>query len=124
MSTLGPPIPPAPLALYNVSATITTPEFGTVDAQGAPVRGVGSTDSNVMGRLDTMSPSESYRMGHHVDETVYRFICPVAKADGSAITVKKDFYVTINSVKYKVIGAGKREGASGEQTLILKQEDQ
>ena len=124
MSTLGPPTPPAPLSLYNVYATITTPEFGTVDAQGAPVRGVGSTDSNVPGRLDTMSPSESYRMGHPVDETVYRFVCPVVDAGGSAITIKKDFYVTIDSVKYKVIGSGKREGQSGQQTLVLKQEDQ
>lgn len=121
--TLGPPQMPASIGFYTAYATITTPEFGTTDAQGMPTRTVGSNDTNVPCRLDVASGSESERYAHMVDETAYRFICPVADPSGSAYTIKKDYYITIGGVKYQVLGAGKPEGLSGQQTAILKRED-
>lgn len=121
--TLGPPIPPAPLALYNVYATITTPDYGTLSNSGMPTRSVGSNDPNIPGRLDTITPGQAMKYGHIVDENAFRFVCPVVTADGQDITITKNQYLTINSVGYRTLGGGRREGQSGEQTVILKKEN-
>lgn len=123
VSTLGNPRPPASLAFYNAYATITTPEYGTLSNSGMPTRTVGSTVTNVPCRLDTITPGEALKYGHIVDETVFRLTCPIAKESGTNIVLTKNQYVTISSVKYQTLGAGRPEGRSGEQTVILKRED-
>lgn len=121
--TLGAPPMPASIGFYTAYATITAPEFGTTDAQGMPTRTVGTNTTNVPCRLDVANGAEAERYAHLVDETAYRFICPVAKPSGAAYTIKKDYYITIGGVKYQALGAGRPEGLSGQQTVILKRED-
>jgi hypothetical protein len=123
MSTLGPPTPPAPLSLYNTTATISTPDYGTLSSSGMPTRTLGSTDSNIPCRLDTITPGQALKYGYVVDETAFRLICPVSKADGSDLLIGKNQYITVGGVQYMTLGAGRREGVSGEQTAILKKED-
>lgn len=122
MTTLGNPRPPASLAFYNAYATITTPDYDT-DATGAPVRTVGSTETNVPCRLDTITPGEALKYGHIVDETVFQLTCPTSLEDGTNIVLTKNQYVTISSINYQPLGPGRPEGEQGEQTVILKRED-
>ena len=121
--SLGPPDLPASLEFFTTTCTITTPEFGTLSSSGMPTRTVGSNEANVPCRLDVASGAEAERYAHMVDETAYRLICPIRKEDGSDLRLKKDQYITIGGVKYMTLGAGKPEGLSGRQTVILKQED-
>ncbi|MBO6739043.1 MAG: hypothetical protein JJ916_04200 [Phycisphaerales bacterium] len=123
MSTLGPPDLPASLALYNATATISTPDYGTLSNSGMPTRTLGSTESNVPCRLDTITPGQALKYGYVVDETAFRMICPIRKEDGSDLRIDKNQYVTIGGVQYMTLGAGRQEGMSGEQTAILKKED-
>ena len=123
MSTLGPPDLPASLEFFTTTCTITTPEFGTLSASGMPKRTVGSNETDVPCRLDVANGAEAQQYAHMVDETAYRLICPIRKNDGSDLRIKKDQYITIGGVKYRTLGAGKPEGLSGRQTVILKRED-
>lgn len=121
--TLGAPPMPASIGFYNAYATITAPDYGDLSASGMPKRSVGTNTTNVPCRLDVASGAESERYAHLVDETAFRFICPVADPSGAAYTIKKDYYITIGGVKYQSLGAGRPEGLSGQQTVILKKED-
>ena len=123
VSTLGGPPKPASLAFYNAYATISTPDYGTLSDSGMPTRSVGSTESNVPCRLDTITPGEALKYGHIVDEDSFRLTCPIAKEDGSDLILTKNQFVTISSVKYQTLGGGRHEGRSGQQTVILKKED-
>lgn len=119
---IGKPTKPARIRSLDKTMTISTPSFGSTDGTGMPIRTLASESSNVRCRLNTITPGEAARYGHVVNETAYRLICPVKSAAGSDITIRKDQYVTIDSVNYSVLGDGRPEGRGGMQTAILKKE--
>lgn len=122
MTTFGRPDRPGTLRGMDSQATISTQDW-IKDAWGASKPSVVSTASNIPCRLDVMSPGSAVRMGFSVNETVYRFRCPVRnELDGSDIRILANQIVTVGGVIYTVAGSGKPEGRSGIQTAILKRQ--
>jgi hypothetical protein len=115
----GRPDKPAKIRGATHDMTITTLDE-PADAYGMATPAVGSTKLNVPVKLDTLSPAESVRLGHDVDETVYRVSCPVRYQDGTSIVLAHKQRVTISSVEYEINGAGQPQGRSGIQHATIK----
>lgn len=113
------PTRPPKISGTNTTMTITTVEW-TTDAMGQAFPEPVSTRSGISVRLDTLSPSEAFRYGHAVNDTIYRLLAPVKDSSGVSITLTHTQYVSIGSIEYEVLGEGKPEGSSGWQTATLR----
>lgn len=100
-----------------------------VSANGMYKPGTTTTKASVPASLTIASPAEVFRMGHDVDETVYKLRCPLRHQDGTDIRLTHDQRFTITNAEFPsgggfiVIGRGHPQGRSGIQNAIARRDD-
>ena len=118
---MGYGVPDKPAKFRGATSTMTISTAGwTAGTAGVAKRGQVATSTDVPVQLKKISSAEAFRLGHSVDETVYRVRCPVRSAAGVDIRIAHDQYATIDGIEYLFIGPGNEQGSSGTQHAICK----
>lgn len=113
--------PDKPARIRGASSIMTISTAGwTADASGVATRAQVATTTDVPVGLKMIGPAEALRLGHMVDETVWRVRCPIRSAGGTNIRISHDQYATIDSIEYQFLGPGNPQGSSGYQHAICK----
>lgn len=120
--------PDKPTKLRGVSGTmsIITSASG-VSASGMYSPGAATTVADIPIKMNIVTPAESFKLGHDMDETIWRLRCPIRHQDGSDIRLEHNQYVVITNAEFTaedftVIGRGQMQGRSGIQTAIVRRE--
>ena len=98
--------------IFNAEATITTKTIA-ISATGNPSPADSTAYSGVRCTIQAMSSADALVWGKETGTTSFDFYCPMFLDDGTALTLQKNWTVTVGGVVYRVMGEGQDQGGRG-----------